>query len=99
MCDVKRTHPDQLRETLARNVRLLRASRSMSQEMLAFESGINRSYVSDVERGIRNISLDNVSRLAKALAVPAWSLLKESEVLDPSAAGAHPGGAPNDPKG
>lgn len=46
----------------------------MSQETLAFDSGVNRTYVSDVERGIRNIS-----RLAKALGVPAWSLLKEDQ--------------------
>lgn len=71
---MKRTHPDQLRETLARNIRLLRARKGMSQETLAFDSGVNRTYVSDVERGIRNIS-----RLAKALGVPAWSLLKEDQ--------------------
>lgn len=74
---VKRNHPDELREVLARNVRLLRAEKGMSQESLAFESGINRTYVSDVERGIRNISLDNISRLAKALGIPAWQLLKD----------------------
>ncbi|KQN74797.1 helix-turn-helix transcriptional regulator [Devosia sp. Leaf64] len=73
---VKRNHPDDLRETFARNLRLLRAEKGMSQETLAFESGVNRTYVSDVERGIRNISLDNISRLAKALDVPAWTLLK-----------------------
>ncbi len=67
---MKRNHPDHLRDVLARNVRLLRAHRGFSQEALAFESGINRTYVSDVERGIRNISLDNVSRLAQALRVP-----------------------------
>lgn len=73
---VKRNHPDYLREVFARNLRLLRAEKGMSQETLAFESGVNRTYVSDVERGIRNISLDNISRLAKALDVPAWTLLK-----------------------
>lgn len=76
---MKRTHPDELRETLARNIRLLRAEKGLSQEALAFDSGINRTYVSDVERGIRNISLDNISRLAKALGVPAWRLLKQEE--------------------
>lgn len=73
---VKRNHPDDLRDILARNIRVLRAQKAMSQETLAFESGVNRTYVSDVERGIRNISLDNISRLAKALDVPAWTLLK-----------------------
>ena len=78
---VKRNHPDQLREILARNVRLLRAERGLSQESLAFESGLNRTYLSDVERGIRNLSLDNISRLAKALGIPAWQLLRDERVL------------------
>lgn len=76
---MKRTHPDELRETLARKIRLLRAQKGISQETLAFESGVNRTYVSDVERGLRNISLDNISRLSKALGVPAWTLLKDDE--------------------
>ena len=74
---MKRNHPDRLRETLARNIRLLRAEKGMSQEALAFDSGINRTYVSDVERGIRNVSLDNISRFAKALGVEAWQLLQD----------------------
>jgi transcriptional regulator with XRE-family HTH domain len=74
---VKRNHPDELRDILARNLRLLRAERSLSQEDLALESGINRTYVSDVERGLRNISIDNLSRLAKALGVAPWQLLSE----------------------
>lgn len=74
---VKRTHPDGLRDILARNLRLLRAKRGLSQETLAFEAGINRTYLSDVERSIRNVSIDNLSRLAKALGVPAWQLLRE----------------------
>jgi transcriptional regulator with XRE-family HTH domain len=73
---VKKTHPDELRDVLARNVRLLRAERGVSQEALAHEAGMNRTYVSDIERGTRNVSIDNLSRLAKALGVPVWSLLK-----------------------
>lgn len=80
--EVKRNHPDQLRDILARNLRLLRAHRGLSQEGLAFESGINRTYVSDVERGVRNVSIDNISRLATALGVPAWELLKD-DASDP----------------
>lgn len=79
---VKRSHPDELRDILARNLRLLRAQKSMSQEALAFESGINRTYLSDIERSIRNVSLDNISRLAKALGVPAWRLLQDEEKSD-----------------
>lgn len=73
---MKRTHPDELRDVLARNLRLLRAQQGISQEALAFESGINRTYISDIERSIRNVSIDNLSRLAKALGVPAWQLLQ-----------------------
>jgi transcriptional regulator with XRE-family HTH domain len=73
---VKRNHPDDTRDILARNLRLLRAERRLSQEALAFESGINRTYLSDVERGTRNISIDNLSRLAQALNIPAWRLLQ-----------------------
>lgn len=79
MPGVKRSHPDELRDVLARNLRLLRAQKSMSQEALAFESRINRTYVSDIERSVRNVSIDNISRLAKALGVPAWRLLHEEE--------------------
>lgn len=82
MPGVKRSHPDELRTVLARNLRVLRAEKSMSQEALAFESGINRSYLSDVERSVRNVSLDNISRLAKALGVPAWRLLLDQEKSD-----------------
>lgn len=84
MSCVKRTHPDELRDILARNLRLLQAERGISQEALAFEAGINRTYLSDVERSIRNISIDNLSRLAKALGVPAWRLLREADVPTPA---------------
>lgn len=40
-----------------------------SQERLAHEAGMDRSYVGDVERGGRNIALDNIWRLAEALGV------------------------------
>lgn len=73
---MKRNHPDDLRHVLARNVRLLRAQKALSQEALAFASGVNRTYVSDLERGLRNVSMDNISRIAIALGVPAWRLLQ-----------------------
>ena len=76
---MKRTHPDELRIVLSRNLRFLRRQRGLSQEALANESGTHRTYVSGVERGVRNVSLDNISRFAKALGVPAWRLLYEVE--------------------
>jgi transcriptional regulator with XRE-family HTH domain len=58
-------------------MRRLRAVRGLSQEALAHECGINRTYLSGVERSERNISLDNIARIAKGLGVEAWKLLKD----------------------
>jgi len=74
---VKRTHKGPLRDILARNMRRLRAERGMSQEALAGESGLNRAYVSAVERAERNVSIDNIGRIAKGLKVEAWTLLRD----------------------
>lgn len=62
---------------LARNMRKLRAAREMSQEALAYESGVNRTYLGSVERSERNVSIDNIARIAKALGVEPWKLLKD----------------------
>lgn len=48
----------------------------MSQEDLAFESGLHRTYISGIERGIRNVGLDNIGVIAKALDVPPDLLLR-----------------------
>ncbi len=65
------------RRVLAENIRRLRAVRKFSQEELAFEAGLHRTFVAHVERGVRNISIDNIERLATALRVPVFVLLKE----------------------
>lgn len=56
----------------------LRKERGWSQEQLALESGIARSYLGGVERGQRNIALVNICRLAEALKVEPSELLKFS---------------------
>jgi transcriptional regulator with XRE-family HTH domain len=58
-------------------MRRLRAARGVTQEALAHDSGINRTYISAVERAERNVSIDNIGRIAKGLNVDAWKLLKE----------------------
>jgi transcriptional regulator with XRE-family HTH domain len=58
-------------------MRRLRAARGLSQEALAYESGMNRTYLSAVERSERNVSIDNIGRIAKALGIESWRLLKE----------------------
>jgi transcriptional regulator with XRE-family HTH domain len=74
---VKRTHKGPWRDILAKNMRRLRAERGLSQEALAHECGINRTYLSAVERAERNISIDNIGRIAMGLAVEPWTLLRD----------------------
>ncbi len=50
---------------------LRKEKKSWSQEQLALESGLARSYVSGVERGVRNISLKNICKLAEILEISA----------------------------
>ena len=63
------------RHTLARNLRLLRAARGMSQEALADGASIARSYVSALERERYSASLDRLDKLAKELGVETHVLL------------------------
>jgi transcriptional regulator with XRE-family HTH domain len=60
---------------LGRNVRRCRQARGLSQEQLAFEAGMKRSYLSELERGLRNPSVRALGRLAAALDVEAMVLL------------------------
>lgn len=53
----------------------LRKARGWSQERLALESGVARSYLGGVERGQRNLSLVNICRLADTLGLPPAALL------------------------
>jgi DNA-binding XRE family transcriptional regulator len=77
IASVKRTYKGPLRDILAKNMRRLRAARGLSQEALAHESGMNRTYLSAVERAERNVSIDNIGRIAKGLRVEPWTLLKD----------------------
>jgi transcriptional regulator with XRE-family HTH domain len=58
-----------------KRVKELRMLQKISQEELAFRSGLHRTYISSVERGERNISLINIERLAQALMVDPGALL------------------------
>lgn len=63
------------RITFATNVRRARMQLGISQEKLAELSGLHRTFVSSVERGERNISVDNMERVASALRVKLAILL------------------------
>ena len=64
-----------LRAVVAMNIRRLRGLQGLSQEALAFEAGLHRTYVSGIERGIRNVGIDNIEVIAKALKVEPDELL------------------------
>jgi len=66
-----------IRHVLAHNLRRLRKAQALSQEALAHAAGLHRTFVGAVERCERNISLDNIARLAGALNVSPAILLAE----------------------
>ncbi|SEB94651.1 Helix-turn-helix [Pseudomonas marginalis] len=70
---VKQAFGDRLRD--------LRHQLSITQEGLALRCGLDRSYVGQVERGERNISLENIYRLAEGLGIPPSELLVELDGL------------------
>lgn len=65
------------RAAFGHRVRELRVAQGLSQEELAARAGIHRNYVGGVERGERNVGLDNIHALAAALGVSPVSLLQE----------------------
>jgi DNA-binding XRE family transcriptional regulator len=64
-----------IRERLAKNLRLLRQEKGWSQEAFADEAGLHRTYISDLERGARNPTITVVDKLATALDVTPGRLL------------------------
>lgn len=66
-----------LRQIMAENLRVLRFSANVLREELAELCGLHRTYISDIERCNRNISIDNIEKIAQALHITASDLLKE----------------------
>lgn len=71
------SHTMELLTTLGRNVARLRARKAWTQERLAEETGLHRTYVGGVERGERNISVRNLARIATALDSTPSALLEK----------------------
>jgi len=61
---------------LGRKIRETRVKEGYSQEELASRCGLHRTYISDIERGERNVSVENIEKIAKALKTEANELLK-----------------------
>jgi transcriptional regulator with XRE-family HTH domain len=71
----KRAKAD-IRERFGFAVKVRREDLGMTQEDLADKARIHRTYLSDVERGTRNLSLINIERLANALSIPMSGLFQ-----------------------
>lgn len=63
------------RKQFGERVRQLRKERGWSQEEFSARSGLHRTYVGSIERGERNVSLDNIVRIAAALSIRCSDLL------------------------
>ena len=68
--------PDPLLRALGFALKRLRESKRLTQEALAEKADLDRTYLSDIERGARNPGIKNVARLAKALGVTTSQLLE-----------------------
>ena len=73
-------------------VRRIRKTRKISQEALALNAGINRTYMGDVERGERNLALLNMAKIATALSVKLSQIIRvmEEEIASGKPRGAGP---------
>jgi transcriptional regulator with XRE-family HTH domain len=69
----------ELQRVVGRNIRRLRRARGLSQEDLAAEIGVHRTYMGGVERGERNLTLRSLERLADRLGVSPISLLEDAD--------------------
>jgi transcriptional regulator with XRE-family HTH domain len=76
---------DDIQKLFARNLRLARQRAGLSQEGLAHAAGLDRTYVSGIEREMRNPTLTVVAKLASAVGVRAHELLAPNDLQLPSA--------------
>lgn len=66
--------------TFGVNVKKYRVSMGLSQEKFAEVCGLHRTYISSIERFNRNVSLENVQKIAEALNIEAYRLLIDDEI-------------------
>lgn len=63
-------------EKFGKRMRQTRQEKGLSQEKLGFETGLDRTYISGIERGVRNPSLKNITKIAKALKISPDELFR-----------------------
>ena len=68
-----------IQKSFGSTIRKLRISKGVSQETFADLCNLHRTYISDIELGKRNVSLENIERIAIALQVPITKLFEEVE--------------------
>lgn len=81
MTETKKPTSD--RVVFGKNLKRARLIRGLSQDTLGYEAGLSRTFVSDVERAARNLSIDSMSRLAAALSIPLRDLVDPERFSDP----------------
>ena len=67
---------DDIKLKLGKRIKEIRIKEGYSQEELASLSKLHRTYISDIERGERNVSVQNIEKIAKALKIDPSELLK-----------------------
>jgi len=70
------------RELVAWNVKRIRVEKGISQERLAFDAGVDRSYLGGLERAVANPTVDVLQRIADTLEVPLANMFIEPEAGD-----------------
>jgi transcriptional regulator with XRE-family HTH domain len=70
-----------IKKTIGNNVKRARKSKSWSQHMLGERSGLHHTYISDIERGMRNPTIEIIFRIAFALNVNASELFELDETV------------------
>jgi transcriptional regulator with XRE-family HTH domain len=81
---------NELLRALGAAVRTVRLARGLTQERLAEGAGLHTTYVSDIERGRRNVGVINLDHIASALSVDLPTLMRETEARR---VGQHSGGS------
>lgn len=79
---MKNQSKDHSQKKFGENMRKRRLAMDISQEELSFRSNLHRNYISDVERGTRNVSLKAMGKIASGLDTSLYKLLKDDQNND-----------------